>query len=439
MKPLSPLRFDALAGYSRSPLLGLSARELLWFEEGNEKLLGVVSLDLADNDYVYTVLARDANGRFRAVHLDINISSEAAATKQLEAALAELAARPDTDFRQGDESGAPLDLFTPTVAPDKQNPRFRELATAAGFTPALGLLKELMHYFHDVDGNFVQQFQSTGFDTRVWELYLYALFTELGYGFDRTHSAPDFHCQGLRGDFFAEATTVNPSATPPDIDEQNEEAYFTHYVPTKFGSALFSKVQKRYWELPLVAGSPLVFAVQDFHAPQAMAWSNSALVEYLYGIRQIETKGADGTPEIVSERIEKYEWQGKKVPAGFFRQPDTEHVSAVLANPGGTLSKFNRMGYLAGFGNRAIGMVRGGICYCGKLVPESFSAKVHDPGYSETWCEGVSVFHNPHARNPLPEYSIPGAAHHTAGDGRILSSMPDFFPVGSNTFIVVPS
>jgi hypothetical protein len=52
MQPLSRLRFDALAGYSRSPLLGLSARELSWFQDGSEKLLGVVSLDLVDHDYV---------------------------------------------------------------------------------------------------------------------------------------------------------------------------------------------------------------------------------------------------------------------------------------------------------------------------------------------------------------------------------------------------
>jgi hypothetical protein len=264
--------------------------------------------------------------------------------------------------------------------------------------------------------------------------YLYALFTEQGYGFDRTHAAPDFHCHGLRGDFYVEATTVNPSATPPEVTEDSEAAYFNDYVPTKFGSALYSKLQKKYWDLPHVAGSPLIFAIQDFHAPQAMAWSNSGLVEYLYGIRQVEAKQPDGTSEIVSQKIEKYEWQDKEIPAGFFLQPDSENVSAVLANPGGTLSKFNRMGFLAGFGDRWIGMVRGGICYRrGKLAPESFAAKVHDAGYSETWSEGVSVFHNPNAKHPLPESSILGVAHHTSREGRILASMPDFFPVGSNT------
>lgn len=439
MQPLSPLRFDALAGYSRSPQLGLSARELCWFEEGGEKLLGVVSLDLVDLDYVYTVLGRDAHGRFRAFHLEINISSEAEATERLNAALAELVVHPDVYFHQGDETGPPMDFFTPVTDLDKQSPRFQELITSRGFTPALGLLREQMHYFEDVDGNFVQQFQSSGFDARLWELYLYALFTELGYGFDRAHAAPDFHCQGLRGDVFVEATTVNPSATPPEIDDSSQEAYYEHYVPTKFGSALFSKLQKKYWELPHVAGSPFILAVQDFHAPQAMAWSNSALVEYLYGIRQIETKRPDGTSEIVSQKIDKYEWRGKEVPAGFFSQPDTEHVSAVLANPGGTLSMFNRMGYLAGFGDRSIGMIRGGICYRGKLIPESFAAQVHEPGYSESWRDGVSILHNPHARHPLPEYAIPGVAHHTARGGRIVANMPEFFPVGSNTFIVMPT
>lgn len=438
MKPISKVRFDALAGCSRSPQLPLSARELAWFEEAHETLLGVVSLDISDRDYVYTVLGRDAHGRFRAVHLDINILSQADAERGLEAALAELATRPASDFFQGDEVGKNIDFFAPVVPSDRRHPSFATLTTSAAHSPALGLLRELMHYFRDVDGNFVEQFQSTGFDSRLWELYLYALFTELEYGLDRTHAVPDFHCVGLRGDFFVEATTANPSARTPTIDATNADAYFAHYVPAKYGSALFSKLQKPYWEARHVVGHPLVFAVQDFHAPRAMTWSNTALVEYLYGIRQTARKNADGSSDIVSERIETYEWEGKVIPAGFFFQPDAEHVSAVLANPSGTISKFNRMGFLAGFGDRSIRMVRGGVCYRGKVIPESFSAHVDDAAYTETWCEGVSVYHNPNAKIPLPEFTIPGAAHHIARDGRIVASMPPFFPVGSQTFILVP-
>ncbi len=35
-----------------------------------------------------------------------------------------------------------------------------------------------MPHFIDIDGNFVQQFQSTGFDSGLWELYLYTYFSE---------------------------------------------------------------------------------------------------------------------------------------------------------------------------------------------------------------------------------------------------------------------
>ena len=437
MNPLGQARFNALAGYSRSPYLPLSARELAWYEEANERLLGVVSLDLVDEDFVYTVLARDAVGRFRAVRLEINLSGLDEARDGLARALAELGTRPPDAFHQGDEPRKAVDFFTPLVVPEKQSPIFRTVATERGYTPALGLLKELMHYFHDPDGNFVEQFQSTGFDARLWELYLYALFTELGYGLDRKHPAPDFHCIGLPAAFFVEATTVNPSAEPPIATDR--EAYFSHYVPIKFGSALYSKLKKRYWELTHVSGRPFVLAIQDFHAPQAMVWSNTGLVEYLYGIRQLEKKRDDGPPEVISERIEQYEWAGKKIAAGFFKQPGTEHISAVLANPGGTIAKFNRMGFLAGFGDRDLHMIRGGLCYRGKLVPEQFSADVHAPEYSETWCEGLSVYHNPKAYQPLDERAVPGAAHHTTRDERIVTSMPPFFPLGTNTFIIVPT
>ena len=163
-----------------------------------------------------------------------------------------------------------------------------------------------------------------------------------------------------------------------------------------------------------------------------MVWSNTALVEYLYGIRQT------GTPEIVSQRIDKYEWQGKEIPAGYFLQPNTDHISAVLANPSGTITKFNRMGYLAGFGNRSLKMLRAGYCYRGSVHPETFAASVDSPEYAETWSEGVSIYHNPNARIPLSEDAFPSVAHHTARGDRILTSAPPFFPIGSNTFIFEP-
>lgn len=394
--------------------------------------------DLSDSDYACYVLGRDAKGRFRAVWIDHSIATAEEACARLERKLAEYAKNPPVDFYQGDEVGKPLDFFTPVVAAQNQHPNFHALIYQRGYSPALDLLVEMMHYFEDADGNFVQQFQSTGFDARLWELYLYALFTEFGYGFNREHAAPDFHCQGLLGEFFVEATTVNPSAVTPTLDDSTRQEYFEHYVPIKFGSALFTKLKKRYWELPHVAGRPLVLAVQDFHAPQSMSWSSTALVEYLYGIRQVEKSRADGSSEIVSEGVATYMWEGKEIPSGFFLQPSTENISAVLANPAGTISKFNRMGFLAGFGDRDIRMLRNGLCYRDSLTAQEFVDEVHSSDYSETWCEGLSVYHNPKANQPLPAEAIPTAAHHYSEGGRILSRLPQFHPVGSITVVVTP-
>src|SRR5205823_6397659 len=124
----------------------------------------------------------------------------------LEKKLAEFAQAPPEEFYQGDEVGKPVDFFTPVVPHDRRHRVFETLISSRGYSPARALIGEMMHYFQDTDGNFIQQFQSDGFDARIWELYLYALLNELGYDLDRSRKAPDFHCQGLLGDFFIEAT-----------------------------------------------------------------------------------------------------------------------------------------------------------------------------------------------------------------------------------------
>ena len=61
MQPISKTRFNSLAGYSRSPTMPLIAEEKAWFEEGNEKILGLLVFDLTDRDYACYILGRDKN------------------------------------------------------------------------------------------------------------------------------------------------------------------------------------------------------------------------------------------------------------------------------------------------------------------------------------------------------------------------------------------
>ncbi len=64
----------------------------------------------------------------------------------------------------------------------------------------------MMRWYEDIDGNFVEQFQTTGFNARVWELYLFAALTEANLRLERPDPAPDF---------LAVVSMVNLPGKPP--------------------------------------------------------------------------------------------------------------------------------------------------------------------------------------------------------------------------------
>jgi hypothetical protein len=73
-------------------------------------------------------------------------------------------------------------------------------------------------------------------------------------------------------------------------------------------------------------------------------------------------------------------------------------------------------------------------------LPKPFKHNVHETGYSESWVEGMVVLHNPHARTELPPEMIPGASHEfLQPDGTIISLLPEFHPVFSQTAIKIAS
>lgn len=211
MNTLSEVRFDALPGYSRSPYISLSARELGWFQEADTRVLAVVSLHVVDRDYVWTVLAHHAINRYRAVDLRRDIPTPTQAKGQLAQALTDHALRPVENHHQGDEVRPLVDLFAPAVPDSRQDKNFKVLLDD-GHSPARE--REFVRHFFDVDRNFIERSQSTGFDGRSWGLYPFALLIELAYGLGWEHAAPGFHCVGMRGDCFLEATTRQPLGDP---------------------------------------------------------------------------------------------------------------------------------------------------------------------------------------------------------------------------------
>jgi hypothetical protein len=447
MRAISRARFDALAGYCRKPALAALTRELAWFGAENERILATLIID-TDGEFSGIILARDLLERFRWV------GSTTDYFKTPEEALVDLNREvlkllPDLEVRrdQGDETGRAVDFFTPVVDNAKLHPNFRKLAAGDEFSAAREIINAMMRWHEDVDGNFVEQFQTTGFDARLWELYLFATLVEANLEVSHPKPAPDLLARGLGGEFAVEATTINPSvgastvgpdASSIETDEERKR-YHLNYLPIRYAGPLTNKLGKRYWERPSATGKPLVIAIQDFHAKMSMTYSKSALPIYLYGLTHNAEVTDNGELIVTVTKIEEHRWGDKVVPSGFFFLPDAENISAVLFNSGGTISKFNRMGVCAGFGAENVVLIRYGHAWDpapNAAVPQPFMHIVTE-GYPETWVEGMDVYHNPNALNRLDPDLLPGAAHHRLReDGKIETTTVEWKPMASPTSIV---
>jgi hypothetical protein len=448
VRSISRLRFNAIAGYVRHLGAYVTGKELEWYEHSNGRVLGVLLRDGYDDDFGGIVMGPDEHRCFRCIDVTAFSESREIASNRLKAEIESWARRPTSEFVQGDHMGKGMNLFAPVVSTQKLNPAFLKLAAEEQFSPARALIEAMMHYYKDVDGNFAQQFQSSAFDARFWELYLFALLTEQQFVFDRTYNAPDFFCRGLLQDVFVEAVTVGPTSAghittepmPPEEPTAVRE-YLSQYMPIKWAGALTAKLAKRYWTLRHVVGKPVVFAIQDFHVPRSMTFTGSTLLPYLYGRTFTALYDPYGNLNVNSVRVGSHRWGEKTVQSAFFSLPTARWISAVLHNPTATLSKFNRMARLAGLGSTAVKMLCFGTAYNANpnsAVPAWFRHDVDDPNYTETWCEGLNIYHNPNALFPLHPGLFPQAMHHRLEEGQIVHSVPRFHPLSSTTLMVVP-
>ena len=111
------------------------------------------------------------------------------------------------------------------------------------------MLEDVYQEFEDPDGNFLEQFQTNGFDARFFELYLFAYCARSGFAIDRTRSAPDFLVTRDEITVAVEATTVNRSKSGPlvemkavsELSEEELRAYQDNELPIRFGSALLRR------------------------------------------------------------------------------------------------------------------------------------------------------------------------------------------------------
>ncbi|HGF4012031.1 hypothetical protein [Burkholderia cenocepacia] len=319
--------------------------------------------------------------------------------------------------------------------PRGTSPEFDLLTSTVSHLPALMAIGECYLALPNPDANFVPDFQTGNFASRLFELYLLSCFREQGLSVRQDHVSPDFLIEKNGNACWIEAVTAN-SETPRaggigdwvHAPEDRLERQ-TGSPAERFAKTLRGKLQRNYHELEHVKGQSFALALADFHKSGSMVWSREALPAYLYGLRaDVEGEGSErravGTP--IKHLTGKH-----GIPAGLFRSPDFTHLSAVIFSNAATLAKFNRMGFLAGWRPPGLTMVRRGVIFDrtpGALEPIDFELSVASNEYEalwpwgEAWCQELEVFHNPLTTHPIPFDLIPGATHWFERDGEIQCS-----------------
>ncbi|QQE91095.1 hypothetical protein [Azotobacter chroococcum] len=310
---------------------------------------------------------------------------------------------------------------------------FRLLSETPTHWAAANAVAELYFAMPKPDPNFMSDMQSSNFDSRLWELYLFACFREQGILVSQDVPSPDFKLTNGSLQGYVEAVTANPverrSDSFPELRHAPEDKVerMAGDAAARFARTLRSKIQRAYHEQPHVRGLPFALALADFHGGSTMVWSREALPTYLYGRMAVVKEGGSGK-YAASEPIETLRGHSQ-IAAGLFNDSRMKGLSAVVFSNAATIAKFNRMGMLAGLAVPGVKMRRKGILFDrtpGALEPLNFDLDVESSEYAalwpdgEAWCLELEVFHNPNAEHPFPFNLLPDATHWFEHEGDII-------------------
>lgn len=353
-------------------------------------------------------------------------------------------------------------LFKPIKPKKLLHPSFQILQSSPRNKSTRRLMNDAFARFVEKDGNFIEQFQTTGFNMRTFELYVSELLHAESFSFEGSQPQPDFCVSKNGGRLSIECTTANPTddgkgeiqayeaTNKKDIDLEGIRRRQENEVPIRIAGALRNKMlhrlnkktdPKAYWELPHVSGHPFVLAIQTFHEHGSLSFSNAAVVRYLYGIAHRPSWDEEGKLIINAEEVREHVYGERVIPAGFFNLPDAENISAVLWTNAGTVPKFTRMALAGPYPDEDVTMLRFGSMFDidpNAHAPLPFAYIVGDPGVpEETWGQGANLFHNPKAKYPIPQDLFDSVTNSQCIDGQYSDLFKsDFSPIMSLSHLI---
>lgn len=317
-----------------------------------------------------------------------------------------------------------MNLFKPIVPRERFHKNFASVL--APFRQAeRDMFEAWADGFVDRDGKLVEEFQTT-FNSTFWEIYLYAVFKECGFTIDWDHATPDFIVSSFNGDFAVEATTANAAQGKPnewDREYSREELEFLRRFKSlnteaivRLSNAIIGKVKKyetTYKNLPYVKGKPFVIAIAPFEQPHFNHQHDRPIRALLYDHYVDEDAYLDnpkaypdGPPSVNLGFVTKD--NGTEIPLGLFNSPEIAEVSAVVFSCLATWGKLSAMSDNP--------MTEAIVDSLWATPPEGKPEKRRcvRSEYVESIRDGLQVYHNPFAINPLSPhvFRAPGVVQH---------------------------
>lgn len=397
------------------------SEELEYYETTTGYYLGVLFKDKIDEDYNYCILHKFKNEKFHFFLMSEEFFSDINHARKI--LIYDLEKLENNVYKEIISEKKPvrteLDLFIPIVSRSKINNTYNALKNSIGYSPAKELINYVfVHDFQDPDGTFIREFQSEGFNARLWEIYLSLVLKENNIEFLREKASCDFQCNKNSIDFNLEATIIQSkdaiieNSNMPSMNIKNK---IIALLNKKYSSRLSKKRDKNYFNLDSNKEIPFIYAIHNFCNDSNLYSDNISIFTFLYGLKQYPLLDPQARLKILTT----------KDKPGYFFQNDTQYVSAVIHSNSATISKFERIGFLAGFGSRKLQIIYTGYCY--KHNSEStkgafFYFNIEPNKYSERWSCGIDIYHNPNAINKINPLLFPYCNHHFLNDKNELVS-----------------
>lgn len=292
---------------------------------------------------------------------------------------------------------------------DRKHSKFKLLRDEIQLSVEKQLLCTYTNGLVDRDNKMVRQFQET-FHSTYWEICIYQLCLEAGFSLDQSHPFPDFIIKNP-SEFYIEAVVANIKQTGIPENKRTLEDQLSMLIPPhmqkdfsnvlnesiiRCSSAIFSKIKKyedykkEKW---FDENKPFVIALSSYDQINYGREFIYPMMALLYG--RYFSPYNNGC--VMKKYIRKEETD-VELPLGIFLNSEYSQISAVMYTCTNTIGKLTALALSEGLHpfNSVLDIIRDEE---DNDLP--FKFRIVSSGAPESISDGIFIFHNPYAKNPI--------------------------------------